>query len=78
MPARIRKSDVGKLLMVRFDDHSQGCGHLVYTEAAGFLVRSTRKELILRPWRTPKDADIDNTDSDFAIARSTIHEIERV
>ena len=74
---RIRKRDIGRLFVVMFDDHAQGTGHTVYTEAAGWLLRADRKQIILRPWRTPHDELSNGATDDYAILRSTIESIER-
>ena len=80
MPQRLTKAAIKKLVgkglvLVAFYDHSQGCGRAVFTESAGWILEVKDREILHRPWRTPKEPEIDNSEGDFAILIDDIEAI---
>lgn len=78
MAKRLRKSDIGTIVLVKFQDHAGNTERPIYCEAVGWLLRYDKESLAIRSWVTPRDSDVDNSDADSAIVRSTITEIVRL
>jgi len=74
---RLRKSDLGKPIMVRFHDHATGLDHPVEFRAYGELSGFDRGCVCIRSWATDEKG-INTDDTDAVIVRKTIIEMRRL
>ena len=74
---RLGKKDKGKFVFISLWDHADG-DEAAYIETVGWIEAVKKEALILRHWRSPRDADFNDEDGDIAIVRSAIIEIREL
>jgi len=64
----------GDLLEVEFWDHTEGEDDIAFTHAVGFVIKSTKKSLLLLGWDYPESpyADVVNDVTRYSICKDCI------
>lgn len=69
------KFNVGDIVRVVFDDHSEGRQHIVF-EAFGRVTAKRKRDVVVASWRYAESDELDENTVEYTILRAAIRSLD--